>query len=85
MAGLLERVDDAEANRVKADGVLKKPFEASAVLAAIRPLSEAAQAARAAISELQAPGTAPANAGPDTTLIGFQSYGAIRSKIRLLS
>jgi CheY-like chemotaxis protein len=47
LAGLLEPVDEAAASRVGADGVLKKPFEASAVVAMIRPLAEAAEAARA--------------------------------------
>lgn len=46
LAGLLEPVDEAEAERVKADAIVKKPFEASAVLATIRPLIEAAQNAR---------------------------------------
>jgi DNA-binding response OmpR family regulator len=46
LAGLLEPVDEAEVSRVGADAVLKKPFEASAVVAVIRPLIEAAQAAR---------------------------------------
>jgi CheY-like chemotaxis protein len=46
LAGLLEPVDEAAVSRVGADGVLKKPFEASAMVAAIRPLAEAAQAAR---------------------------------------
>lgn len=49
LAGLLEPVDEAEAERVKADAVLKKPFEASAVLATIRPLLDAAKAAREVI------------------------------------
>ena len=48
LAGLLEPVDEAEASRVGSDAVLKKPFEASAVVALIRPLAEAAQAAREA-------------------------------------
>jgi len=48
LAGLLEPVDEAEASRVGSDAVLKKPFEASAVVALIRPLAEAAQAARGA-------------------------------------
>jgi len=52
VAGLLETVDEAEIERVKADGVLKKPFEASAVLAAIRPLAEAAEADRIAFVKL---------------------------------
>jgi CheY-like chemotaxis protein len=46
LAGLLEPVDEAEAERVKADGILKKPFEASVMLATLRPLIEAARLAR---------------------------------------
>ena len=46
LAGLLEPVDEAEAQRVQADAVLNKPFEASLVVATVRPLAEAAQAAR---------------------------------------
>lgn len=46
LAGLLEPVNDAEVQRVKADAVLKKPLEASAVVAAVKPLIEAAIAAR---------------------------------------
>lgn len=34
-AGPVEPVDDAEVSRVRADGVLKKPFESSVLLAAI--------------------------------------------------
>jgi CheY-like chemotaxis protein len=48
LAGLLEPVDEAEAARVKADGVLKKPLEASAVIATVKPLVAAARADRAA-------------------------------------
>jgi DNA-binding response OmpR family regulator len=59
-AGVLEKVDEAEAQRVEADGVLHKPFEASALLAAVRPLAERAQQARsqqpeAAVGETPAP------------------------------
>jgi len=53
LAGLLEPVDEAEAERVQADGILKKPFEASVVVSTIRPLLEAAQEARRAVSEEQ--------------------------------
>ena len=48
LAGLLEPVDEAAASRVGSDAVLKKPFEASVVVALVRPLAEAAQAAREA-------------------------------------
>lgn len=45
-AGVLEKVDEAEAHRVEADAVLHKPFEASALLAAVRPLAERAREER---------------------------------------
>lgn len=48
LAGLLEPVDEAAAARVGSDAVLKKPFEASVVVALVRPLAEAAQAEREA-------------------------------------
>ena len=47
LAGLLEPVDEAEAQRVRADAVIRKPFEASTVMATIRPLAAAAVADRA--------------------------------------
>lgn len=45
-AGVLEPIDDAMANRVEADATIKKPFEASALVSAVRPLAEAATEAR---------------------------------------
>ncbi len=47
-AGVLEPMDEEQTRRVEADGTLKKPFEASALMATVRPLAEAAAAARAA-------------------------------------
>lgn len=46
-AGVLEPLNEAEVVRVQADATVKKPFEASALLAAVKPLVESAQAARA--------------------------------------
>lgn len=46
IAGALEPVDEPEAKRVRADGILKKPFESSVVLEMVKPLLEAAAAAR---------------------------------------
>ena len=40
--------------QVEADGTLKKPFEATALLAAVKPLAEAALAARAAAGDPRA-------------------------------
>jgi CheY-like chemotaxis protein len=46
--GALESLDDEMVKRVKPDGVLKKPFEASVLLATIKPLADAAAAERSA-------------------------------------
>jgi CheY-like chemotaxis protein len=46
LAGAQETVDEHEARRVHVDGVLKKPFEASLMLQTVKPLIEAATAAR---------------------------------------
>jgi CheY-like chemotaxis protein len=45
-AGLLEYLDETEAASVGCDGILKKPFEATAVLELVKPLAEAALAER---------------------------------------
>jgi response regulator RpfG family c-di-GMP phosphodiesterase len=47
-AGVLENFDDELLKRVEADSTLKKPFEATALLATVKPLAEAATAARVA-------------------------------------
>ena len=45
-AGALDPLDEQEVKRVQADGTMKKPFEASALVATVKPLAEAAAAAR---------------------------------------
>jgi CheY-like chemotaxis protein len=61
IAGLLEPIDESEAKKVGADAILKKPFEASAVLETIKPLADAAQYYRGLFAaEL------PANPVPET-------------------
>ena len=58
IAGAAESIDEQEAKRVRADGVLKKPFEASLMLQTVKPLLEAAEAARVGQSpEQQHPAT----------------------------
>ncbi len=61
-AGVLEPFDEAQIQHAQADGTLKKPFEASALLAAVKPLAEEAVRLR---SE-NAPGGGPAG-GPART------------------
>jgi CheY-like chemotaxis protein len=48
-AGVMETLDEAAAARVETDGILRKPFEASALIAAVKPLAEAAAQDRAAL------------------------------------
>jgi len=60
-AGAVEPVDDAEYSRVRADGLLKKPFEASALIAAV------ARYARPPKTRAGNPGTAPA--GPPRAVV----------------
>ena len=53
-AGLLEPFDEAEARRAGCDAIIKKPFEASAVVETIKPLVEAASFARGLFAERMA-------------------------------
>jgi DNA-binding response OmpR family regulator len=52
-AGVTEALDEAHAKRAGADGTLQKPFEASVLVAVVRPLAEAAAKDR----ETQQPST----------------------------
>ncbi len=70
-AGAMEPLDEQELQRVGAAGSLRKPFEVSAMLEAVKPLAEAAQAARQQTThepEVPEPAAAPeqaANAAPE--------------------
>jgi len=55
-AGVLEPFDEAQVKSVEADGVLKKPFEATALLDTVQPLAEAAARIRAESREPGAKG-----------------------------
>ena len=58
-AGVLEPIDEAEALRVEADASLKKPFEASVLVGAVRPLAEAAAKDRPKLAGAAADKAAP--------------------------
>jgi Response regulator containing a CheY-like receiver domain and a GGDEF domain len=64
IAGAGEDFDEPESRRVQADGVLKKPFEASLMLQTVKPLLEAAAAAKK-----QNPSAPPDAVAPDPELI----------------
>jgi CheY-like chemotaxis protein len=64
-AGVLEDFDDEQVKRAAADGTLKKPFEASALVAAVKPLAEAAGKDR--VESPGAKGQDAASGAPDRT------------------
>ncbi len=67
-AGLLEPFDEEEATRAGCDAILKKPFEASLVMATIQPLLVEARLARGLFAEQMAaapPQPVAAAAAPD--------------------
>jgi CheY-like chemotaxis protein len=49
-AGVLEPLDDDQVKRVQADATLKKPFEASVLIATVKPLAERAVQDRAQLN-----------------------------------
>ncbi|MDP2997132.1 MAG: response regulator [Bryobacterales bacterium] len=68
-AGLLEPFDEERARQVSSDGLIKKPFEASAVVAMVKPLVEAAGLARAAIAEVAGAEPEAADSGLDPEMV----------------
>jgi CheY-like chemotaxis protein len=62
-AGVLEALDEEQAKRVSADGTMRKPFEASALLAAVKPLAEQAVIERKQAEKTQDPGQRSQGAG----------------------
>jgi CheY-like chemotaxis protein len=62
-AGLLEAFDEEETRQAGADAIIRKPFEASAMIAAIKPLVQESRAVRSAppSEAVRAPEPAPAS------------------------
>jgi len=82
-AGALETMDQEQARRVDADAILKKPFEASALIAAVQPLAFAAAAAlteRGAKPPAGAAGTAP-DASPATPFVAVVDAEQVRAAV----
>lgn len=55
-AGMLDALEETELERVGADGSLRKPFEATALVEAVKPLAEEAAAARSQLHPSRASG-----------------------------
>jgi CheY-like chemotaxis protein len=80
-AGVLEPLDEAEAKRVLADGTLKKPFEASALLGMVKPLAESATAARAELGITGAADGANARKKPIAPFVAVVDAEQVRAAV----
>jgi CheY-like chemotaxis protein len=69
-AGVRDQLDEAEARRAQADSIVQKPFQASVLLAVVKPLAEAAAKERGSgPPPAPAPGKRPAPKAPVVALI----------------
>jgi CheY-like chemotaxis protein len=78
-AGVLEPLDDEHVRRVQADATLKKPFEASVLLATIKPLAERAVQDRSQLRPPEAvaqPGESNRAASPFVTVVDAEQVRA---------
>jgi CheY-like chemotaxis protein len=81
-AGVLETLDEGNAKRVEADGILRKPFEASALTAAVKPLAEAAAQDRTVSSDARARTAGPAEAkAPAVPFIAVVDAEQVRAAV----
>lgn len=71
IASVKDAVDEAEARRVQADGVVQKPFEASVLLGVVKPLAESGMKNRVAAkpAAVGTPGKRPQAKAPVVALI----------------
>jgi DNA-binding NarL/FixJ family response regulator len=80
-AGVLETLDADQIRRVEADGMLKKPFEASVLIATVKPLAEAAAAARAETLTPGGAGKAPVKTAPAAPFIAVVDAEQVRAAV----
>ena len=80
-AGVLEVFDEERARQVQADGTLKKPFEASALLSTVKPLAEAAGRDRASAEPGQSGGTASAAVKPEVPFVAVVDAEHVRAAV----
>jgi len=82
-AGVTEQLDSASAQRVEADGTLQKPFEASALIAAVRPLAEAAVQDRPAQQPSAGPSGKPAPKAPAVPFVAVIDAEQVRAAVTI--
>jgi CheY-like chemotaxis protein len=77
--GVKDPLDETEARRAQADGVVQKPFQASVLVAAVKPLIELAVKDRGSSPPLEAPvgsGKRPVPKAPVVAIIDAESVRA---------
>jgi CheY-like chemotaxis protein len=82
-ASITEPLDEAAAKRVEADGTLQKPFEASKLTAAVKPLSDAAVADRAAANRPAPAGGKPAPVAPAAPFVAVIDAEQVRAAVTI--
>jgi CheY-like chemotaxis protein len=80
-AGVLEAFDEERARQVSADGTLKKPFEASALVAAVKPLAEAASKDRSASVRGGTAAAAPQEAKAEVPFVAVVDSEHVRAAV----
>jgi response regulator RpfG family c-di-GMP phosphodiesterase len=80
-AGVLEELDEDLSRRVSADGTLKKPFEATALLAAVKPLAEAAVKDRTPKTGDQGPGARDRGRAPAAPFVAVIDAEQVRAAV----
>jgi CheY-like chemotaxis protein len=80
-AGVTETLDEAHTKRVEADGTLRKPFEASMLLAAVRALADAAGTDRSAGLAGKPGAAAPMEAAPVAPFIAVVDSEQVRAAV----
>ena len=80
-AGVLEVFDEERARQVAADATLKKPFEASALVSAVKPLAEAAARDRAAAARGGVASAAPPEAKAEIPFVAVVDSEHVRAAV----
>jgi CheY-like chemotaxis protein len=80
-AGVLEEFDEERARQVEADGTLKKPFEASVLVSAVRPLAEAAAKARTLVTSGDASAAPAQDARTEVPFVALVDAEHVRAAV----
>jgi CheY-like chemotaxis protein len=82
-ASVTETLDEAAARRVEADGTLQKPFEASVLISAVKPLAEAAANDRAATQQPAAKTDKPAPKAPAAPFVAVIDAEQVQAAVTI--